>query len=366
MRTRDIGGTRPPFFSIGVTSFNRPELLRVCLRSILAQTFGDFEVLVGNDDTANPLSPESLGISDPRIRIINHPTNLGERGNLNTLLGASAGTFFTWQADDDFYDPMFLEAIESALRSTPSPDAVFTDFLVLRGNAASGEAPRVSAIPASRTMPGESFVRMYLSGTIRAMGLVGVYPAEYLRKVGGVRDLVTAPIAVMSEYYLLLRCSKLRKIAYIDAPLVAYRAHDASWSGGGASSTLVEEAGLNLIKGAIEIFSAAPPSNDFQRDMKGVIRLVFRDVMKTVARDARPWTLLARGCGYVQRARLATADMLGRYGVATSPVSWYLILEFLKMLPQALFISASPLTIRRKAMRARGWFRGELYKPSLR
>lgn len=357
--------TRPPFFSIGVTSFNRPELLGVCLRSILAQTFGDFEVLVGNDDPANSLTVELLNIYDSRIKIINHPTNLGERGNLNTLLGASTGAFFTWQADDDFYDPKFLEAVASALKSVPSPGVVFTDFRVVRGDTVSGAVPPVGVIPVSRTMTGETFLRMYLSGTIRAMGLVGVYPAEYLRKEGGARDLVPAPIAVMSEYYLLLRCSKLREIAYIDAPLVVYRAHDASWSGGGASSALVEEAGLNLITGAIDVFLSAPSSSDFRRDMKGVIQLVFRDVMKTVARDSPPWTLVARGYDYVQRVRQATAEALRHHGFSALPVSWYLIVGFLKMLPQALFISGSPLTIRRKAMRARGWFRGELYKPSL-
>ena len=38
-----------PFFSIGVTTYNRKELLKQTLISIINQTFTDFEVIVGND-----------------------------------------------------------------------------------------------------------------------------------------------------------------------------------------------------------------------------------------------------------------------------------------------------------------------------
>ena len=40
-----------PFFSIGVTTYNRRELLKCTLDSIIKQKFSDFEVIVGNDYT---------------------------------------------------------------------------------------------------------------------------------------------------------------------------------------------------------------------------------------------------------------------------------------------------------------------------
>ena len=50
-----------PFFSIGVTTYNRPELLKQTLDSISMQTFSDFEVIVGNDFIQEPLSAAALG-----------------------------------------------------------------------------------------------------------------------------------------------------------------------------------------------------------------------------------------------------------------------------------------------------------------
>src|SRR5512138_3932148 len=72
-----------PLFSIGITTYERRELLKETLGSITRQTFGDFEAIVGNDHTSVPLSRRLLGVEDPRVRIVNHPANLGEVRNMN-------------------------------------------------------------------------------------------------------------------------------------------------------------------------------------------------------------------------------------------------------------------------------------------
>ena len=51
-----------PFFSIGITAYNRHDLLREALGSILSQGFDDFEVIVGNDYQAEKLTREMFGI----------------------------------------------------------------------------------------------------------------------------------------------------------------------------------------------------------------------------------------------------------------------------------------------------------------
>ena len=124
-----------PFFSIGVTTYNRPEMLKQTLMSIRAQTFADFEVIVGNDYAQEPLSAEFLGITDSRIRFINHPQNLGEAGNMNTLLNMSRGRYFTWQCDDDLYAPNFLGEVHSALVEFNYPTCVFTAYEFIYGNS---------------------------------------------------------------------------------------------------------------------------------------------------------------------------------------------------------------------------------------
>ena len=110
-----------PLFSIGVTTYDRVELLIETLSSITAQTFTDFEVIVGNDNPERTLTAEALGVDDQRIRFVNHASNLGELNNMNTLLDISRGRYFTWLADDDLYAPTFLAAVAEALEKCHYP-----------------------------------------------------------------------------------------------------------------------------------------------------------------------------------------------------------------------------------------------------
>ena len=123
-----------PLFSIGVTTYNRREMLKECLGSILCQTFADLEIIVGNDFIEEKLSFEDLCLFDPRICIINNQRNLGELENLNNLLKASRGKYFTWQADDDYYAPNFLQEVYKAIMTHGNePTCVLTSFKVVRG-----------------------------------------------------------------------------------------------------------------------------------------------------------------------------------------------------------------------------------------
>src|SRR5580698_5118306 len=118
--------TNRPLFSVGITTYNRPELLRQCVATLLSQDFHDFEIIIGNDYIPIPLTEEMLGVCDPRIRIINYEQNLGEYGNLKALLEAAKGTFFSWQADDDYYDSMFLSHARMAFERFEDLNAVYT------------------------------------------------------------------------------------------------------------------------------------------------------------------------------------------------------------------------------------------------
>jgi hypothetical protein len=339
--------------------------LRDCLESILRQTFGDFEVLVGNDCVACPLTTAELGIDDPRVRILNYPVNVGERGNLNALLAAASGEYFTWQADDDFYDPRYLEAVTNALAATPRVDAVFTGFSVLRGEGSSASVAPTTADLSPRRMSGEAFLRAYWSRDVRPMGLVGAYRTGYLRAEGGVRDLAAARIAVMSEYYLLLRASKLPVVAYIDAPLVVYRAHEASWSTTRAAAEVVERAGLSLLAEGIAVLPIHPTAAEPAAHVRGLVRLVFHDVMKTVARSMGPRELLVHGIAYMRRAQ-QTVDTAAEELLPARGFRHRLVLAaFLRMLPQAMLFAASPTPLRRTVQRVRGWLRGEFFQATL-
>ncbi len=87
--------------SVIIPTHNRPALLERAIRSVLAQTFQDFEVIVvidGPGDSADPAFLESL---DPRIRTLSLQANVGLAEARNCGIRAASGTWIALLDDDD-------------------------------------------------------------------------------------------------------------------------------------------------------------------------------------------------------------------------------------------------------------------------
>ena len=261
-----------PFFSIGVTTYNRPEMLKQTLMSISAQTFLDFEVIVGNDYVQDPLSAELLGIMDPRIRIVNHPRNLGEADNMNTLLNLSRGRYFTWQCDDDLYAPNFLSEVHAALLEFNYPTCVFTAYEIIHGT--SFPAPAKALPGESKIFSGRQFIRMYWTGKLKAMGCTGVYDKQYLQQLGGVKCLTETSTPLYSEHLLLVRAGLLERVGHINEPLIKYRIHEDAWGCGAKDLSLYEQASHNLIRESVTVLSNSKLRDDFPQNITSILKFV--------------------------------------------------------------------------------------------
>lgn len=263
-----------PFFSIGLTTYKRKDHLKRAIQSLLDQTFPDFEVLVGNDYPAEKLDLRSLGVHDPRVRIINHPDNLGEVGNMNALLNLAAGGYFTWQFDDDLTAPGFLAAAHTAIIEQHSPPCLFTAYEVLHGDASPAVHPAAAAgCRAARRLSGRDFLRGYFQGRCKTMACTALYDVAYLRKIGGMPLLCKAPNALYGEYLLLMQAGLLAHVGYLDEPLVYYRTHQGSWGCGNADLHLFKEAGANLFARGIGLLSQPELVEDFADNFPSLLQL---------------------------------------------------------------------------------------------
>lgn len=273
-----------PLFSIGVPTYNRRALLKQALASLLEQTFTDFEIIVGNDFTGEVLTPENTGITDPRVRFVNHGKNLGELGNMNSLLAGARGRYFTWQFDDDLAAPSFLEEVRSALAKFDHPACAFTSYALVFGTAEHKFTKSTGG--RFKSLSGPEFLSGYLAGRLRTMGCSGVFKTDYLKKEGGVKRLAKGPIAVYSEYLLLIKTGLLPEIVYINSPLVASRLHGNSWSTASKDTELFKEAGINLVRAGIGVLSSGSLKNDFSGNIKSILGSVVRmTVMKNVMQN---------------------------------------------------------------------------------
>src|SRR5688572_4568925 len=117
--------TQPqPLLSIGVPVYNSERYLRQTFDALLAQTFGDFELIVA--DNASTDGTEAIcreyAAGDSRIRYYRSGVNVGAAQNYRRVFELATGEYFKWHASDDLIEPTFVERCIDAL--SDSPDVV--------------------------------------------------------------------------------------------------------------------------------------------------------------------------------------------------------------------------------------------------
>lgn len=261
-----------PFFTIGIPTYDRHHLLRQTLASVLAQSFTDFEIIVGNDYTDEVLTSELLGISDPRIRIINHHKNLREVGNMNALLEMAQGTYFTWLNDDDLYEPDYLRDAYATLVTTGFPPALFPSYRVLHGDAPF--LPSALAPQTAITMNGREYLEHYAKKRIKIISTCGLFKTGKLKEIiGGVEEVCDSAIGLYCEYVFLVRCAQLGTIAYLGAPYVVLRAHADSWGERNSELEKYLAAGKALLTRCAAELNHPDLAADFSTNLLTIARL---------------------------------------------------------------------------------------------
>ena len=269
-----------PFFTIAVTTYNRRDLLPQTLSSILNQSFGDFEVIVGNDYVKEPLSPAALS-DDPRVRIVNHTENLGELGNMNALLGMSKGKYFALIADDDLYAPDFLKAVHAAIQKFDFPPCVYTSFID------GTEIPENSYDLDRQTslLSGSEFVNLYFAQKLKALGNMGVFDREYLLSSNGFENINNGAIALYMEYLHIVKAALMDRVGYVNVPLIVYRVHEGSWGFANREHEQYRVAGENLVRRSIEYFQRPELRSHFKTNLTALLRFVMSDYVIVTRRS---------------------------------------------------------------------------------
>lgn len=92
-----------------IPTYNRPETTARAVRSALGQTKPPHEIFVIDDASAVPVSATTLGIEDPRLKIIRLEQNLGASGARQAGIDAATGDVIAFLDSDDQWLPAKLE-----------------------------------------------------------------------------------------------------------------------------------------------------------------------------------------------------------------------------------------------------------------
>jgi glycosyltransferase involved in cell wall biosynthesis len=219
---------RPPTVTVCIPTYNRADLLRSSLQSVLWQSLRDIEVIVSDNASTDDTEEVVRSLGDPRVIYDRNEENIGLFANMSRCLSLGSGTYRVVLPDDDLMLPGNLERKVAFLEKHPAASMVHSGFRFLdAGGNPTGPIMNWARLAEDTLEPGESFVRR----SIALGGLVCV-SSVMLRSdaVAGERfDADDGPYADMA---LWLRVATRGDIGFLPDPLSGLRVHQSSASSG--------------------------------------------------------------------------------------------------------------------------------------
>ena len=115
--------TATPAVSVCIPAYNASRFIAETVESVLAQTFGDYELIVVDDASTDDTVDVVRRFTDPRLRLICNDRNLGLAGNWNRAVAEARGRYVKLLCQDDLLRPDCL-AHQAAVLESPGNEAV--------------------------------------------------------------------------------------------------------------------------------------------------------------------------------------------------------------------------------------------------
>ncbi|MFN3980309.1 MAG: glycosyltransferase family 2 protein [Caldilinea sp.] len=196
-----------PKVSIGVAVYNGDKYLAHTLDSLLAQTYGDFEVIISDNASTDRTQDicHRYVKADSRFRYYRNDVNLGVAPNYNRVFHLSRGEYFKWADYDDVLHPDLLGRCVEILDRSPEVALCYCRVRIIDENGVPHSVYDPGPDTRSR-FPGERFRNLILSPelAVQSMGLFrsrivretqlhGSYPSS--------DEVFLAEVALRGEFY---------------------------------------------------------------------------------------------------------------------------------------------------------------------
>ena len=213
-----------PVVSVIVTTFNRKDMLKTTIESILNQTFSQFELLIidnfSNYDFINFIN----SFNDSRIKSFQNNNNGIIAVNRNFGIKKSTGKYIAFCDDDDYWDK---NKLFDQIKVFQSFDTILVSSLALNFGADTNFFSKNYGFLYNRIKLDYKSLLIYnpivLSSTL--------IKSEVLKKVGGFSE--NKNLIAVEDYDLYLRIFDLGNFVLIKKFLIYYRFHAGSVSKSG-------------------------------------------------------------------------------------------------------------------------------------
>ena len=201
-----------PNVSIVMTVFNGEKYLRDAIRSVLASSFTDLEVIVLDDGSSDRSHEVAFGVAkdDNRVRVIARP-HRGRVASLAAAMDLARGEYVGWVDSDDLLMPHALKETVRFLDNQPGVGMVFTDYLEIDAHGKLTAYGKRCRTPYSR----HALLQRFMTFHFR------LFRRSVYDQAGG----MTNAVHLAEDYDFCLRVSEIAKIVRLPTALYRYRRH---------------------------------------------------------------------------------------------------------------------------------------------
>jgi glycosyltransferase involved in cell wall biosynthesis len=207
-----------PKVTVIIPTYNRAHLIKRAIKSVLNQTFQDFEIIVVDDGSTDNTEEVVKSFNDLRIKYIKHQKNLGASAARNTGIKNSKGEYIAFLDSDDEWLP---EKLEKQMRYFKKIEKRRGKLgLVYCDSIWCDEEGRKIAVSNQIWKPKEGWVfKELLKNCFISTASVVICREDVLIKVG----LFDRKFTQSQDYELWIRLSTFYPIAYLNLPLVKHK-----------------------------------------------------------------------------------------------------------------------------------------------
>jgi glycosyltransferase involved in cell wall biosynthesis len=144
-----------PLVSVTMATRNRPDSAVAAVRSVLAQSYPAFEVVVADDSDGGETAVALAELADDRIRVVPLDEHRGAGAAFNAALGATRGELITFLDDDNLMHRDWLRSVVWAFGAFPHRSTLYGARIIENPEARHGvgrdRLPIVHLEPYDRT-----------------------------------------------------------------------------------------------------------------------------------------------------------------------------------------------------------------------
>lgn len=122
--------SQKPLVSVIMPVYNRVNVIKNAINSILNQNYSDWELIIVDDGSTDGTRELLKSLTDPRIKIFFNEHNMGVSKSRNNGLKKAKGEYIAYLDSDDLWDSRFISAMVGAFIELPDADFVYSAQLL--------------------------------------------------------------------------------------------------------------------------------------------------------------------------------------------------------------------------------------------